>query len=155
MQTTHCGCTVYESRYLSLSLSLSIYLSVLNFPSHLKLNTIRFNVHKMIPMATRFKTCVCGCLQLRLRVWILLGLWISVPCFCCMLSCSGLFHGPIPLPRESYWVCVCVCVSECVSECVCVCVCVCVLVSVLVSVCVCVLVSVIRCSSKPLHLTNK
>jgi hypothetical protein len=41
---------------------------------------------------------------LGLRVWIMLGAWMSVCCECCMLSGRGLCVGLITCPEESYWV---------------------------------------------------
>jgi hypothetical protein len=37
--------------------------------------------------------------------------WMSVSCECCVLSGGGIYDGPIPLPEESYRVCVCVSLS--------------------------------------------
>jgi hypothetical protein len=53
---------------------------------------------------------------LQLRVWILLGAWMSVSCEFCVLSGTGLCDGPIPHPEESYqlW-CVSVCDLETLS----------------------------------------
>ena len=36
------------------------------------------------------------------------GVWMSVCCECCVLLGRGLCDGPIPRPKESYRVCVCV-----------------------------------------------
>jgi hypothetical protein len=47
------------------------------------------------------------------RVRILLGLWISACCECCVLSGRSLCFRPILCPEVSYCVCVCVCVCVC------------------------------------------
>jgi len=113
-----------------------------------------------IPLAARYKTCVCACSLAGIVGLNTTGTWMSVCCECCVFG-RGLYVGLITASEYSYRVCVCVwcvyvvclcgvcvwCVCGVCGVCVCVvyvcvvCVfCVCVVwVSVCVCVCVCVL----------------
>ena len=54
---------------------------------------------------------MAACL-LGLRVRIPPGIWLAVPCECCVLSGGDLCDGLITCPEESYQMCV----SECDGE---------------------------------------